>query len=153
MSNINYRKIDNKNIYEIMRLSRTLTPEQQRNVASNARSIAEGSVYSNAYYRGIYLDDTPIGFFMISIPDEASISRGEPEFFLWRFMIAFDYQRKHYGSTVLDYIIEIGKEHGFTELVTSCHVGGVSPYEFYIKYGFKENGKMYDGETGLVIQI
>ncbi len=62
MSELNYREITEKNFYEIIKLSNTLTNEQQKCVAPNSFSIAEGSVHSKAYYRGIYLDDTAIDF-------------------------------------------------------------------------------------------
>ena len=39
--------------------------------------------------------------------------------------------------------MKIGKERGFKKLLTSCEKGLDSPYDFYINYGFKEDGKDY----------
>ena len=155
MGKLNYREITKKNIWKITDLSKTLKPGQEKCVAPNVFSIAQGSVNPNAYYRAIYLDDTPIGFFMLFIPDEASIKDPDEEndFYLWRFMIAGDYQNKHYGSKVLDHIVKMGKDLGFKELVTSCHMGEISPYQFYLKYGFIDTGRVEDGEEVLSLEI
>ena len=155
MGELNYREITKKNIWKVTDLSKTLKPGQEKCVAPNVYSIAQGSVNPNAYYRAIYLDDTPIGFFMLFIPDEDSIKDPDEEndFFLWRFMIAGDYQGKHYGSKVLDHIVKMGKELGFNEVVTSCHMGEISPYKFYINYGFIDTGKVEDGEEVLSLEI
>lgn len=147
---LTYKEITNDNLIEIIKLSDTLTEGQKKCVAPNVFSIAEGSVNEHAYYRGIYLEDTPIGFFMVSIPTGDMIKKGdETDFFLWRFMIAYDYQHKHYGSKVLDYIVELGKELGFKKMLTSCHMGDVSPYDFYIKYGFIDTKRVEHDEQVL----
>lgn len=155
MEKLNYREITKKNIWHITGLSKTLKPGQEKCVAPNVYSIAQGSVNPNAYYRGIYLNDTPVGFFMLYIPDEASINDPDEEddFYLWRFMIGGEYQHKHYGSKVLDHIVEMGKNLNQKELVTSCHMGEISPYDFYIKYGFVDTGRVDDGEQVLSLDI
>jgi len=73
MNRLNYREITKDNIWKITELSKTLKPGQEKCVAPNIYSIAQGSVNPTAYYRGIYLEDTPIGFFMLAIPNEESI--------------------------------------------------------------------------------
>lgn len=154
MTKLNYQEITSKNFYNIVQLSKTLPEAQQKCVAPNAFSIAEGSVYSYAYYRGIYLEDKPVGFFMLSVPNEETKSTGKNnDFYLWRFMITYEEQHKHYGSEVLDHIVALGKELGHTELLTSCHMGEVSPYKFYLKYGFIDTGKVDDGEQVLSLKI
>jgi diamine N-acetyltransferase len=154
MKHLEYRKITKENFYDIVALSKTLPPKQQECVANNAYSIAEGSVHSNAYYRGIYKGETPVGFFMISIPNEESRRDLEgSHFFLWRFMIAYEHQNKHYGTEVLDHIVDMGRSLGFKELLTSCHIGDVSPYDFYINYGFIDTGKVEYGEQVLRLEL
>jgi len=149
MSELNFREVSKENFYDIIKLSKTLTTEQQKCVAHNAFSIGEGSVNPNAYYRGIFLNDKPVGFFMLFIPNEESIKEGEKDFYLWRFMIAGDHQGKHFGVETLNHIVEMGKDLGFGELITSCHMGEVSPYDFYLKYGFIDTGKVDEGEQVL----
>ncbi|PAT02725.1 hypothetical protein CI105_01845 [Candidatus Izimaplasma bacterium ZiA1] len=154
MKQLNYRKITKDNFYEIAALSKSLPQGQRDCVAPNSYSIAEGSVHSYAYYRGIYKDDEPVGFFMLTLPNEETAKSNEDnEFFLWRFMIKYEDQNKHYGYETLNHIIEIGKEHGHKKLKTSCHMGEVSPYKFYLKCGFIDTGKVEGGEQILILDI
>ena len=154
MRKLNYREITKENIWDITKLSKTLKPGQEKCVAPNVYSIAQGSVHSYAYYRGIFLEDTPVGFFMLSIPNRETAASGEDnEFFLWRFMIGGDHQHNHYGTEVLDHIVEYGKNLGHTTLGTSCQMGDISPYDFYIKYGFVDTGKVDDGEQVLELEL
>ncbi len=151
---LKFKKINKKNFDDVIDLSNQLTENQRKSVASNMYSIAEASVHpNNAYYRAIYLGDHPIGFFMVFIPDEVSIKEGEDKFFLWRFMIIPKYQRKGYGKTVLDFVMELTKEHKYSKLYTSCGMVEDGPYPFYKKYGFIENGEMIDDETVLEIEV
>ncbi|MBN2796764.1 MAG: GNAT family N-acetyltransferase [Clostridia bacterium] len=153
MIKLDFREIDKNNFYDIVKLSETLTPEQKDCVASNAYSIAEGSVHSYAYYRGIYADDKPVGFFMLLIPNEETKGTEWDKFCLWRFMIAYDEQNKHYGIRTLDHIVELAKKLGHKAIETSCHMGDVSPYKFYLKYGFIDTKVFSDGEQVLLLKI
>lgn len=153
MSKLDFRKIDEDNFYEIIKLSDTLSPEQKNCVASNVYSIAEGSVHSYAYYRGIYADDKAVGFFMLLVPNEDTKGTEWDNFSLWRFMIAFEEQNKHYGKKTLDHIVELAKEMGHHSIRTTCHMAEVSPYKFYLKYGFVDTGEVDDGEQVLLLEI
>lgn len=153
MSKLEFREIDEHNFYEIVKLSDTLTPEQKDCVAPNSYSIAEGSVHSYAYYRGIYADEKPVGFFMLLVPNEDTKGTDYDQFSLWRFMITFDEQKKHYGVETLDHIVALAKEMGHGKIHTSCHMAEVSPYEFYLKYGFIDTGKVDEGEQVLELTI
>lgn len=154
MKKLNYKEIDKDNVIDIMMLSKSLTEEQQKCVASNAVSIAQGSVHSYAYYRGVYHNDKPVGFFMLSIPnDETKKSNVDNDFYLWRLMIKLEEQHNHYGTEILDHIAEIGRELGHKELYTSCEMGEVSPYEFYLKYGFTDTNTVEDGEQVLLFKL
>lgn len=154
MKRLTYQEITKDNLIEIIELSNTLPEAQQQCVAPNVVSIAQGSVHSYAYYRGIYVGDKPVGFFMLSIPnEETKRTNKDNEFFLWRFMIKYDEQGNHYGSEALDHMVDIGRQLGHKELKTSCHMGDVSPYQFYINYGFVDTGTMEGGEEVLSLKI
>ncbi len=154
MKQLHYKEITKENFYEIVNLSKTLPEAQQKCVAPNVFSIAQGSVYSYAYYRGIYKGEKPVGFFMLSIPNEETKKANQDnDYYLWRFMIAYEEQNKHYGTEVLDHIVELGKSLGHKELGTSCQMGEVSPYEFYLKYGFIDTKEVDDGEQVLLLKF
>ena len=148
------KEVTNENFRSIIRLSDTLTDEQKRCVATNVTSLAQAYLNQDvAWPRAIYLDDTPIGFLMLSfnptdIPDE-----DQPSMHLWRFMIARDYQNKGYGKQVLDMLIQKCKVEKRKTLYLSCGMEYEMPYQFYIKYGFIDTHIVDDGEEVLKIYI
>lgn len=156
MKEVHLKEITRDDFYEVIRLSETLTAAQRRCVAPNAYSIAEASYYpGRAWFRAIYLDETPIGFVMLELDDPEDREEGElPSVYLWRFMIAKDYQRSGYGKRVLDLIVEKCKDESIHDLVTSVEMGDESPYDFYIKYGFVDTGETIDcGEQVLKMRL
>jgi len=143
---------------EVCKLSGTLTPGQSKCVASNAFSIAEAHFHPEAWYRAIVLGDTPIGFLMVNIsPDdeEGALVPAEdyPFAFLWRFMIAKSYQKKGYGKKALDLLVDKLRKEGYRALYSSCHLGKVSPYRFYLSYGFTDTGVFEDGEEVIRLDL
>jgi len=90
---------------------------------------------------------------MLLVPNEDTKGTELDRFSLWRFMIAGDEQGKHYGFRTLDHIVEFAKEQGHTEIHTSCHMAEVSPYNFYLKYGFVDTGEVDDGEQVLLLKL
>ena len=64
VTTVSLREIIKKTVRSILDLK--VAKGQEKFVASNARSIAE------AWFRAIYVDETPVGFVMISdIPEKA----------------------------------------------------------------------------------
>ncbi|MBF6223479.1 GNAT family N-acetyltransferase, partial [Nocardia abscessus] len=62
---ITLRRITAWTVTDICDLSETLSDEQREMVADNAVSIAEAHFSENAWFRAIYLDETPVGFVML----------------------------------------------------------------------------------------
>ncbi len=110
-------------------------------VAPNAVSIAQAYYEPKAWFRGIYADETPVGFIMLSDdPDK-------PEYFLWRFMIAADHQGKGYGKQAIQRLVEYVKTRpGARELLVSYVPGEGSPEGFYLKQGFVPTGEKDEDE-------
>jgi len=118
--------------------------QQSRMVAPNAHSIAEASFSDEAWFRGIYLGDEPVGFVMLAIDKEKS------DYFLWRLMIDKRYQQKGYGFQAMEQVIElVRKLPNAKEFQTSYVPGEGSPAPFYYKLGFEETGKVEEGENFL----
>jgi diamine N-acetyltransferase len=147
---IKLKKINAKNALEVMRLSKTLTKAQRKNVADNSVSIAQGSLSEHAYMRAVVLEDVSIGFVMLHIGSSMDDGIDVEGAFLWRLMIAKDYQRKGYGRMVLDQIVAYLDQQGYKSLTTSVEMGEESPYDFYKNYGFKENKERYGEEVGMI---
>ena len=153
MSKISLQLLTDENLTQVIKLSDTLSDYQKGCVAPNMYSIAEAYVnQGHAWPRAIYLDDIPIGFVMLSlIPDE--VPGKEKSYYLWRYMIAADYQGKGYGKAVLDLIVDKCKDEHKDYLYTSCEMKGDMPYQFYLKYGFIDTGVVAYGEQVLKLDI
>ena len=125
-----------------------VSPDQEKFVATNAKSIAQAHFYENAWFRAIYADDFPVGFVMLSdVPEKG-------EYFLWRFMIAAEYQGKGYGREALRLLIEHVKTRpNAKELFTSHVPGEGSPGGFYEKMGFEYTGEEHDGELLMKLRL
>jgi diamine N-acetyltransferase len=113
-------------------------------VAPNAVSIAQAHFNKKAWFRGIYADDTPVGFVMLY--DDAD----KPEYFLWRLMIAGPHQGKGFGRQAMLKLIDYVKERpGATELKASYVPIPGGPGPFYQSLGFEPTGEM-DGNEAVI---
>lgn len=154
MSTVRLLEVTKDNFYSVCKLSETLSDYQKRCVAPNAFSIAEAHFHPDvAWYRAICLEDVPIGFVMLQtnvddIPDDE-----KPAAFLWRMMIARDFQGRGYGKDVLDLLVEKCRAEGKKYLFTSCVVEQSQPYDFYVHYGFHDTGDHCDDEVILKYKI
>ncbi len=146
-TNVELREVTMDNLQAIIKLSDTLTESQKRCVASNMKSVAQGSLSDVGWFRGIYHDDKPIGFIMLELFGDEIPEDDQPAIFLWRFMIGREWQGKGYGKAVLDQIVDHFRKQGVKTMYTSCCMDEVDrPYEFYMKYGFTDTGVMHEDE-------
>lgn len=95
---------------------------------------------------GVYADETPVGFVMIS--DEV-VSPDYIPHYLWKLLIDARYQRRGYGTATLDLIVAYFRGRpGVEEMWTSAGQGDGSPIGFYEGYGFEQTGEIvFDDEV------
>ncbi|WP_200901413.1 GNAT family N-acetyltransferase [Paenibacillus sp. DMB20] len=153
MEEVHFRRINAGTVLDICDLSDTLSDEQREMVADNAVSIAQAHFSENAWFRGIYADDTPIGFIMLHYGSDYDDEIDVDGAFLWRFMIAGPYQGKGYGKQAMKRLMNQLKGQGIHELITSCGEGAGSPLGFYKGLGFTPNGETFGDEIGLAIKF
>jgi diamine N-acetyltransferase len=145
---VSLREITEDSVRDICRLSDTLTPPKKYMVAPNAVSIAQANFSEHAWFRAIYAGETPVGFVMLYDNPE------EPEYFLWRLMVAQQYHGKGFGRRAIELLVEHVKTRpGAKVLETSCGQGPGSPEGFYKRIGFERNGKMHGEEVGLSLAL
>ncbi len=123
-------------------LNMKVAESQSKMVASNAVSIAQAHFEKYAWFRGIYANETPVGFIMLY--DDSD----KPTYFLWRLMVDEAYQGLGYGRKAIDQLIAYVKTRpNATELLVS-HVKEMpgNPGPFYQKLGFEYTGEEDDGE-------
>jgi diamine N-acetyltransferase len=136
---VTLREITKENLEDVLALK---VAEHQRSfVADNARSLAQAHFYSEAWYRAIYADETPVGFVMLYIDTNT------PEYFLWRFMLDARYQRHGFGRQALEQVIAYVRGlPNATTLGLSYHKEDGGPEPFYTKLGFVNTGEMLEDE-------
>jgi diamine N-acetyltransferase len=136
---VTLREVTAKTVRAVCALE--VAPEQRGYVAPNAISIAQAHFEPKAWFRAVYVGDEPVGFVMLHEDREKS------EYFLWRFMIAAEHQRKGYGKRALDLVVEhLRSLPDARELRSSFVPGDHGPRDFYLRYGFVETAEVDDGE-------
>jgi diamine N-acetyltransferase len=147
-STVTLREVTAENLFDILKLSNALTPPQKHMVATNAGSVAEAHYAANAWYRAIYADETPVGFLMLH---DSADGWG---YFLWRLMVAVPYQRMGFARRAVELLIEYVKTRpGAKTLGVSCGLGLGSPEGFYHRLGFERDGRWFDDEIGLSVEL
>lgn len=127
---------------------------QQSYVASNAVSIAQAYFHPEAWFRAVYVDDTPVGFVMLEDPTLLPDWIGPAQVGLWRFMIDERHQGHGHGRAALQLVIEHARTRpAQTKLRTSCVPGPHSPIGFYERCGFRRTGEFDDAEEILELSL
>ena len=144
---VSLREIKRETLRPFLRMK--VAESQERMVANNAVSIAQAHFEPKAWFRGIYADETPVGFIMLY--DDP----GEPVYFLWRLMVADEFQGMGYGRKAIAQLVEYVKTRpNATELKVS-HVPELpgNPGPFYQKLGFEYTGEEDDGELVMRLKL
>ncbi|MEZ4590503.1 MAG: GNAT family N-acetyltransferase [Chloroflexota bacterium] len=144
---VSLREITKETLWPILKMK--VAASQQEMVANNAVSISEAYFEPKAWFRGIYADETPVGFIMLY--DDAE----KPTYFLWRLMVADGFQGMGYGRKAIALLIEYVKTRpNATELLVS-HVPDLpgNPGPFYQKLGFEYTGEEDDGELVMRLKL
>lgn len=137
---VQLREVTRDNLRAVLKLS--VSPEQEKFVASNAISIAEAHFDPTAWFRAIYAGEIPVGFVMLAMVPADGM------YYVWRFMIDRAQQRKGYGRRAMELVIEhVRREPNATRLLLSFVPGDDGPEPFYTRLGFKRTGEEEDGEV------
>lgn len=155
-ADVTLREITAETVRTIIDLE--LAPEQNNYVASNAVSIAQAHFDPGGWFRAVYRGETPVGFVMLfdpTIPGAMATDPVEPtDMVLWRLMIDRRYQRQGLGRRTLDavrnHVVGLGR---FNRLLSSYVPGPDGPEGFYLGYGFKKTGRLWDNGTEVEIAL
>lgn len=138
---LNFKEISKENLFPIIKLK--VKEEQEDQVAKNIISIVQGNYEEKSWFRGIYFEDTPVGFVMLELDTENS------KYSVWRFMIDKEHQGKGYGKQAIEMIKEVIKEKfpDAKEIYLSYVPKEKNGADgFYKKIGFQDTGKLDNGE-------
>jgi diamine N-acetyltransferase len=133
-----------------------VSAEQTEYVAGVAESLVEAAQTPDAmpWYRAAYADDVVVGFVMIS----DGITVDNPDYlgpyYLWRLLVDERFQRRGYGTAILDLVVKhVRSRDDARVLLTSHVVGPNSPVTFYQQYGFRLTGEAHNGEPVLELDL
>ena len=128
--------------------------DQERFVASNAVSLAEALFNEEAWYRAIYLDDTPAGFVMLYAESLRSVPPAALQVGVWRFMIDRNFQGQGIGAAALEQVItHVRAKNLFKSLAVSYVPGPGCAEHFYLRAGFQHTGRVDNGEIILELLL
>lgn len=146
MNEVSLKEITRENYLDILKLK--VGGKQTKFVATNAVSIAQAHFHPEAWYRGIYAEQTAVGFAMLEVNTK------KPEYYLWRFMIDEKHQGKGYGYKAMELLTEhVRTLPNATEFILSYVPAEGSPREFYQKLGFEDTGEVEDGENIMKLEL
>lgn len=147
---VSLREITKDSVRDFCRMA--VGPGQEGLVAPNSVSIAQAYFHKEAWFRGIYADETPVGFAMME--DWSQVEGVEPELYeskayvaLWRFMIDARYQKFGFGAQAMHLLIaHAGSRPGAANMLLSFVPKANNPEEFYKRFGFIQTGEEDEGE-------
>lgn len=152
---VSLRPLTDVNRDEVLALRRA--PGQEHFVSSVAGSLEEADAYpqANPWYRAVYAGDEPVGFVMLSwdcVPQPPVIIG---PWFLWKLLIDEHHQRRGHGREVVRLVVELVRDAGAEELLTSYVPGGEGgPWPFYERLGFVPTGDLdVNGEVILSLDL
>lgn len=132
------------------------TPAQERFVSTVADSIAEAQAHPEGkpWYRAVYAGEVPVGFVMLGWDVEPQPPDINGPWFLWKLLIDSGHQGRGHGREVVRQVVELVREQGAAELLTSHGTGDGSPAGFYARLGFVPRGDVDpDGEVILRLDL
>jgi N-acetyltransferase len=150
-------EIDADNLVKLHRLNAGAVGQFM--VAPNGMSVAQAAYSNNAWPRAVYAGDEPVGFVMLFDPTldlDAAKKKGEPldVLYIWRLMIDFKHQGKGYGEQVIQRVVERAKSMpAINEVRLSYVMSDGSAKPFYERCGFRDTGKIDDGEMEMSLPI
>jgi diamine N-acetyltransferase len=122
-------------------ISMNVREDQKNFVAPNVHSLAEAYVFPLRSPLAIYADETPVGFLMYTYWEERQ------EHWIFRLMIAADYQRKGYGRAAMILLLERMRAiPGCKKIFISYEPENDGARKLYASLGFHQTGDMVGGE-------
>lgn len=143
---VTLREVTRHNIQAVMNLD---AGDDGRQVAPNAKSMAQAAVYGEAWPRAIYAGDDVVGFVMLYDPSRVAEPE-DPDFFLWRLMVDREWQGLGIGLAALRLVVEHVQTRPHPgEMFTSIVEPAPQLLAFYGHAGFELTDQYVDGERVL----
>jgi diamine N-acetyltransferase len=136
-------------------------PDQEDLVSSNAKTLAEAAYETGSYVWGLWDEKTLVGLMAMIHPGEyawdlnSSPEPGEDRTaaYLWRLMIGAAFQGKGHGRTALNEAVIQARAWGCSRLTAHVSTAGHSNLPFYERFGFRNTGRIEDGEAVIALDL
>jgi histidinol dehydrogenase len=139
------RPVTDANVDDLIKLK--TTAEQEKFVASVAKSLAQASVRPAGRPLGLYSNGQAVGLLLLW-----DIAERADQLYIWRLSIDARFQRQGHGQAAMRWLIEEAKRMGVVSIGLS-HVPENPVGGFYEKFGFAYTGKVNEGENEMVLKI
>jgi histidinol dehydrogenase len=145
------RPVGEANVDDLVKLKTTV--EQERFVASVAKSIAQAAFRPAGRPLGLYADGEPVGFLLLwDTRQDPDAAERRDELYVWRLMIDSHHQRQGHGQAAMRWLIGEAKRIGVAQIGLS-HVPDNPVGAFYEKFGFRYTGRVKHGEHEMVLPL
>lgn len=148
---VTLREVTADNLRTVLRLS--VADDQKGFVATNAISIAQAYFAPEAWFRAICLGEEIVGFVMIEDQSLAKAPPAQPTATLWRLMIDQRFQKRGIGREAVLLVIEHVRAKGYRSLFVSYVPEPGGPEMFYKGLGFRDTGRVDEGEVVLELAL
>ena len=151
---VTLRVVDAGNRLAVGRLR--VTGDQEGFVDGVVASLTEAAAkpHCRPWYRAVYAGADPVGFVMLADDVPPGTEDIPWRYYLWRMLIDARFQGRGYGRATLDLVVNyLRTRPGADTLVTSIVAGEGSPLGFYLRYGFRATGEMFDHEHVLQLRL
>lgn len=125
-------------------------PDQANYVASNEISLTEAAEEVGSHPFCVTAKSRIVGFLLavdIAELDPPSTLFGPDDAYLWRFMIAADWQGRGYGRQAMAWFHEWARRRGKTRLVLTVREDNSAGRAFYASVGYRPTSRVRNGEV------
>lgn len=148
------RTVNRDTLWPLINLS--VGPDQKDLVSANIKTFAEAAYEPGAFVWGLWRGPTPVGL-MAMVNPEGVAAHGpflEPKAaYLWRLMIAHEYQGQGYGTEALALATQTARDWGAPCLVVGVRDVAHSNRGFYERFGFRDSGVVEEGDRLFVLDL
>ena len=145
------RPVSDDNVDALIKLK--TTDEQERFVASVAKSLAQAAYQPAGRPLGLYAKGEPVGLLLLwdARRDPDPKDRCD-QLYIWRLMIDARFQRQGHGQAAMRWLIDEARRMGVASVGLS-HVPENPVGAFYERFGFRYTGKVNEGEHEMVLPL
>ena len=147
------RELDRSQLRALFALK--VKPEQEDQVAPNAVTIAQAAYEPGGFVWGLWEGDKPVG--LLAMIDPAENPDGGEEAadaaYVWRLMVAADFQGKGFGKNALAEALEVAGEWERPRVLLSAVEKDGGALGFYERFGFERTGVISHGEVEMSVPV